>query len=60
VQGAGLRENEATDATLANGDIWRVTAERFRMNGNHRFASRVVATHADIVVRLVVDEWVPQ
>ena len=60
VQGAGLRENEATDATLANGEIWRVTAERFQISGSHRFASRVVATHADIVVRLVVDEWVPQ
>lgn len=60
VQGAGLRENEATDAALANGDIWRVTAERFQVSGNHRFASRIVATHADIVVRLVVDEWVPQ
>jgi outer membrane biogenesis lipoprotein LolB len=60
VQGVGLRENEATDAKLANGDIWRVTAERFQLSGNHRFASRVVATHADIVVRLVVDEWVPQ
>lgn len=60
VQGIGLRENEITDATLANGDSWRVTAERYQSSGNYRFASRVIATKGEIVVRLVIDEWVPQ
>ena len=57
VQGVGLIENEATDAVLANGEAWRVTAERYQMSGNFRFASRVSATRGDMVVRLVIDEW---
>lgn len=60
VQGIGLRENEITDVMLANGDQWRVTAERYQTSGNYRFASRVIATKGDIVVRLVIDEWAPQ
>ncbi len=63
VQGVGLIENLATDVTLANGDKWRVTAERFNAagaGGNYRFASRVTATRGDVVVRLVIDEWTPQ
>lgn len=60
VQGAGLRENEITDMTLGNGEIWRVTAERYVVNGQYRFASRVIATSGDIMVRLVIDEWTPQ
>ena len=59
-QGLGLTENEITDATLANGEIWHVTAERFQVSGNYRFASRVTAVRGDIVVRLVIDEWKPQ
>ena len=60
VQGVGLRENESIEATFDNGDVWRVTAERYQLSGNHRFASRVTANRDDIVVRLVIDEWVPQ
>lgn len=60
VQGAGLRENEIVEATLANGDVWRVTAERYQVTGNYRFASRVIAASRDTVVRLVVDDWMPQ
>ena len=63
VQGVGLIENQATDVTLANGEKWRVTAERFNVagaDGNYRFASRVTATRGDMVVRLVIDEWTPQ
>ena len=63
VQGVGLIENQATDVTLANGDKWRVTAERFNVagaGGNYRFASRVTATRGDVMVRLVIDEWTPQ
>ncbi len=63
VQGVGLIENLATDVTLANGEKWRVTAERFNVagaGGNYRFASRVTATRGDVAVRLVIDEWTPQ
>ena len=60
VQGFVLRENEASEATLANGDIWRVTVERYQSSGMHRFASRVTAIKGDVVVRLVIDEWTPQ
>lgn len=60
VQGVGLRENENTDMTLGNGEIWRVTAERYVASGQYRFASRVTATSGDIMVRLVIDEWTPQ
>ena len=63
VQGVGLVENQATDVNLANGEKWRVTAERFNvagLGGNYRFASRVTATRGDVVVRLVIDEWTPQ
>ena len=59
-QGAGLVENEVTDIAFDNGEIWRVSAERYQSVGNHQFASRVIATRGDIVVRLVVDEWTPQ
>jgi outer membrane biogenesis lipoprotein LolB len=60
VQGVGLRENESTEVALANGDVWRVTAERFQASGKARFASRVNAVRGDIVVRLLIDEWAPQ
>ncbi len=60
VQGVGLQENVNTDMTLINGDVWQVTAERYQSNGNYRFASRVCAVRSDIVVRLVIDEWMPQ
>ena len=56
-QGYGLRDNAATDQTFANGDVWRVTAERYQASGDYRFASRVTATSGDMVVKLVVDEW---
>ncbi|MCY7388336.1 MAG: outer membrane lipoprotein LolB [Burkholderiales bacterium] len=59
-QGVGLVENEATDITFGNGDVWRVRAEHYQSVGNHQFASRVIATSGDIVVRLVIDEWTPQ
>ena len=59
VQGFGLRENESTDTTLANGDVWRVSAAHYRSSGNYRFASRVTATRGDTVVRLIIDEWTP-
>ena len=59
-QGVGLVENEFADIALDNGEIWRVSAERYQSVGNHQFASRVIATSGDIVVRLVVDEWIPQ
>jgi outer membrane lipoprotein LolB len=60
VQGFGLRENEMSEVALANGDIWRVTVERYQSSGRHRYASRVTAIKGDMVVRLVVDEWTPQ
>ncbi len=60
VQGMGLPENVNTDMTLTNGEVWQVTAERYQSSGNHRFASRVNAVRNDIVVRLVIDEWMPQ
>jgi outer membrane biogenesis lipoprotein LolB len=60
VQGVGLRENEVTDVTLASGESWRVTAERYSASGNYRFASRVIATRGDIAIRLVIDEWAAQ
>lgn len=60
VQGIGLGENEITDMTIGNGEIWRVTAERYIVIGQYRFASRVIATSGDIMVRLVIDEWTPQ
>lgn len=60
VQGFGLRENEITERTLPNGDVWRVSAERYQSVGNFRFASRLIATRGDIVVRLVIDGWTPQ
>ena len=60
VQGRGLLENESVDVAFANGDHWLVTAERFQVVGKHQFASRVIATSKDIVVRLVVDEWLPE
>lgn len=59
-QGYRLRENEVTEVMLANGDQWSVTAERYVVSGNHRYASRVIAIKGDTVVRLVIDEWVPQ
>ena len=59
-QGYRLRENEVTEAILANGDLWSVTAERYIVVGNHRYASRVIAIKGDTVVRLVIDEWMPQ
>ena len=59
-QGYRLRENEVTEVMLANGDQWNVTAERYVVSGNHRYASRVIAIKGDIVVRLVIDEWMPQ
>lgn len=60
VQGSGLGENEITAVTLANGDLWQVTAERYQPSGKHRFASRVTAIKGDMVVRLVIDEWISQ
>ena len=57
VQGVGLIENQATEVTLARGDAWHVTAERYQTSGNFRFASRVSATRGDTAVRLVIDEW---
>lgn len=59
-QGVGLVENAVTDIAFDNGEIWRVSAERYQLVGNHQFASRVIATSGDIVVRLVVDEWTPE
>ncbi len=56
-QGIGLNENEETEKRFANGDTWQVTAERFKMQGAHRIASRLSAIKGDTVVRLVVDEW---
>lgn len=56
-QGIGLNENEETEKRFANGDTWQVTAERFKMQGTHRIASRLSAIKGDTVVRLVVDEW---
>ena len=60
VQGRGLLDNESVDVAFANGDRWLVTAEKFQTVGNFQFASRVIATSKDIVVRLIVDEWVPE
>ena len=60
VQGIGLRENETTEMTIGNGEGWRVTAERYVVSGQYRYASRVIATKDDIMVRLVIDEWIPQ
>ena len=60
VQGRGLLENQSVDVAFANGDRWLVTAENFQVVGKYQFASRVIATSKDIVVRLVVDEWLPE
>jgi len=60
VQGRGLLENQSVDVAFANGDRWLVTAENFQAVGKYQFASRVIATSKDIVVRLVVDEWLPE
>ena len=60
VQGRGLLENQSVDVAFANGDRWLVTAENFHAVGKYQFASRVIATSKDIVVRLVVDEWLPE
>ena len=60
VQGRGLLENQSVDVGFANGDRWLVTAENFQVVGKYQFASRVIATSKDIVVRLVVDEWLPE
>ena len=60
VQGIGLRENEVADATLGNGDVWQVRAERYQSSGSYQFASRLVATRGDTVLRLVIDDWAPQ
>ncbi len=60
VQGQGLLENQSVNVEFANGDKWQVTAESFQVVGKHQFASRVIATSKDIVVRLVVDEWLPE
>ena len=60
VQGRGLLENQSVDVAFANGDRWQVTAENFQVVGKYQFASRVIATSKDIVVRLVVDEWLPE
>ena len=60
VQGRGLLENQSVDVAFANGDRWLVTAENFQAVGKHQFASRVIALNKDIVVRLIVDEWLPE
>lgn len=60
VQGQGLLENEVVDVEFANGEHWLVTAERFQPVGEYQFASRLIATSKDIIVRLVVDEWLPE
>lgn len=56
-QGIGLTDGQTQSVSLPGGEIWQVTAERFQPSGNHRFASRLSATQADTVVRLVIDEW---
>jgi len=56
-QGAGLDDGKMREVSLANGDVWQVTAERFQSRGPHQFASRLSAVRGDIVVRLVIDEW---
>jgi outer membrane biogenesis lipoprotein LolB len=60
VQGQGLIENESREVEFTGGDRWQVTAERYQHVGKHQFASRVIASSKDIVVRLIVDEWVPE
>ena len=60
VQGRGLLENQSVDVGFANGDRWLVTVENFQAVGKYQFASRVIATSKDIIVRLVVDEWLPE
>ena len=60
VQGRGLLQSQSIDVAFANGDRWLVTAENFHAVGKYQFASRVIATRKDIVVRLVVDEWLPE
>lgn len=56
-QGVGLVEGQVRDIRLPNGEEWQVTADRFQLSGNNRFASRLSAARADTVVRLVIDEW---
>lgn len=57
VQGVDMAENLPTAMTMGNGRQWQVTAEKFQVRGNHRFASRLIASSGDTVVRLVIDEW---
>lgn len=64
IQGAGLVDGEPRDMLLRDGNIWRVTAERFqvatasnRPRETFRYAARLTAVKGDITIRLVVDEW---
>lgn len=59
VQGGGLVDGQAVEETLANGERWMVTAERFQVVAPYRYARRISAVQGDIVVRLVIDEWHP-
>ncbi|MEO8386054.1 MAG: outer membrane lipoprotein LolB [Betaproteobacteria bacterium] len=60
VQGQGLLENVSVDIEFADGEHWLVTAEGFQAVGRYQFASRVIARNKDTVVRLIVDEWLPE
>lgn len=59
VQGVGLAEGQMVEQTLANGERWMVTAERFQNAAPHRFVGRLSAVRGEITVRLVIDEWHP-
>ncbi len=59
VQGVGLADGRTVEQTLANGERWMVTAERFQAVAPYRFVGRLSAVRGDVTVRLVIDEWQP-
>jgi outer membrane biogenesis lipoprotein LolB len=62
VQGDGLTENVPFDFSSADGNVWRVTAEKFESTpevdaASYRFVSRLTAIKGATRVRFVIDEW---
>jgi outer membrane lipoprotein LolB len=59
VQGVGLRDGVESEAQVAGGVSWRVTAEQYQPASPYRFARRITAIRGDVIVKLVIDEWRP-
>lgn len=56
-QGIELIEGKANMVNMGDGQIWNVTADPFRREGNRRVVSRLTAIRGDTVIKLVIDEW---